>query len=158
MTPFPLQGSSSITHSSTVEPSPTLFFFFFLFRLYLQHMEVPRLGVESELQLLAYATATAMQDPSRIYKLHHSSQQCQILNPLSEARDQTQNLMVPSQMHFCYTTKGTPLTNLSECGPGCTSMPSWADFICRAAQGTFRISIVLNRKANSLPNIQRVFL
>ena len=28
-------------------------------------MEVPRLGVESELQLLAYATVTAMPDPSR---------------------------------------------------------------------------------------------
>ena len=27
------------------------------------HMEIPRLGVESELQLLAYATATAMPDP-----------------------------------------------------------------------------------------------
>ena len=27
------------------------------------HMEVPRLGVELELQLLAYTTATAMQDP-----------------------------------------------------------------------------------------------
>ena len=26
-------------------------------------MEVPRLGVESELQLLAYTTAIAMQDP-----------------------------------------------------------------------------------------------
>ena len=26
---------------------------------YLQHMEVPKLGVESELQLLAYATVTA---------------------------------------------------------------------------------------------------
>ena len=29
------------------------------------HMEAPRLGVKSELQLLAYTTATAMQDPSR---------------------------------------------------------------------------------------------
>ena len=28
-----------------------------------RHMEVPRLGVESELQLLAYTTATAMPDP-----------------------------------------------------------------------------------------------
>ena len=28
-----------------------------------QHMEVRRLGVESELQLLTYATATAMSDP-----------------------------------------------------------------------------------------------
>ena len=49
-------------------------------------MEVPRLGVELELQLLVYATATAMWDPS-LCNLHHSSQQCQILNPLSEARD-----------------------------------------------------------------------
>ena len=30
--------------------------------------------------------------------LHHSSQQCRILNPLSKARHQTQNLMVPSQI------------------------------------------------------------
>ena len=33
---------------------------------------------------------------SYICDLHHSSQQHQILNPLSEARDQTYNLMVPS--------------------------------------------------------------
>ena len=37
-----------------------LFFFFFCtIGQYLQHIEVPRLGVESELQLLAYVTATA---------------------------------------------------------------------------------------------------
>ena len=30
---------------------------------HLQHMEVPRLEVELELYLLAYATATAMRDP-----------------------------------------------------------------------------------------------
>uniref|UniRef100_A0A8D1VUY0 Myosin light chain 1/3, skeletal muscle isoform n=1 Tax=Sus scrofa TaxID=9823 RepID=A0A8D1VUY0_PIG len=34
-----------------------------------------------------------MPDPSHICNLHHSSGQCQILNPLSEARDQTHNLM-----------------------------------------------------------------
>ena len=33
---------------------------FFWGGLHLQHMKVPRLGVQSELQLLAYATATAM--------------------------------------------------------------------------------------------------
>ena len=44
-------------------------------------MEVPRLGVESELQLL---DATATWDPSFICDLHHSSWQCQILNPLSK--------------------------------------------------------------------------
>ena len=33
-------------------------------------MEVPRLGVELELQVLAYTTATALRDPSHIYSLH----------------------------------------------------------------------------------------
>ena len=36
-------------------------------------LEVPRLGVKSELQLPAYATATAMQDPSCVFDLHHNS-------------------------------------------------------------------------------------
>ena len=35
-------------------------------------MEVPRLGVKSELQPLAYDTATAMPDPSPICNLHHT--------------------------------------------------------------------------------------
>ena len=52
-------------------------------------MEVPWLGIELELQPLAYTTATAMQDLSSICNLHHSSQQHRILNPLSEARDIT---------------------------------------------------------------------
>ena len=44
------------------------FSFFFFFLLYhLWHMEVPGLGIESELQLLAYATATATQDLSHVY-------------------------------------------------------------------------------------------
>ena len=34
------------------------------------HMEVPRLGVQSELQLLAYATATTMPDLSHVCSLH----------------------------------------------------------------------------------------
>ena len=64
-------------------------FFFFFLGPHLWYMEVPRLGVESELQLLAYTTATATWDPSRICDPHHSSQQRWILNPLSEARDGT---------------------------------------------------------------------
>ena len=67
------------------------FFFFFLLRPYLQHMEVPRLEVKSELQLLTYATAT--QDPSHVCDLCHRSQQLQILNPLSQARNRTNTLM-----------------------------------------------------------------
>ena len=40
----------------------------------LWHVEVPRPGVESELQAQAYATATAtaVQDPSRTGDIHHS--------------------------------------------------------------------------------------
>ena len=64
-------------------------------------MEVLRLGVKSELQLLAYATATATPDPSHLYDLHHDSQQRWILNPLSKARDGTDVLMDVNQVHFC---------------------------------------------------------
>ena len=46
-------------------------------------MDAHGLGVELELQLLAYATDTAMSDLSPICDLH------QILNPLSKARDRT---------------------------------------------------------------------
>ena len=72
---------------------------FFLFRAAPTHMEVPRLWVESELHLLAFATATATWDPSCICDLHQSSQQCWILNPLSEARDRTHILMDTSRVY-----------------------------------------------------------
>ena len=65
-------------------------------------------GVKSELQLTAYTTATARQDPSHICDLRHSSRQCWILYPLSETRDQTRNLMVPGQIHFHGITTETP--------------------------------------------------
>ena len=75
-----------------------VFFCLFVSRPQPRHMEVPRLGVKSVLQLLAYATATP--DTSRIYDLHHSSWEHQILNPRSEARDPTPILMDTSQVHF----------------------------------------------------------
>ena len=68
-------------------------FFFFFFRPHPQHMEVPRLGGESELQLPAYTTSTAMSNLNHICVPHHSLQQWQILNPLSKARDRTHILM-----------------------------------------------------------------
>jgi len=52
-------------------------------------MEVPRLGIESELQLPVYTTATAMPDLSCVCNLHLSLWQCLILNLLSEARNGT---------------------------------------------------------------------
>ena len=39
----------------------------------------------------------------------HSSWQCQILNLMSEARDQTHNLLITSWIHFCCAMIGTPL-------------------------------------------------
>ena len=69
-----------------------LSFFLFLFCFggpHPGHMVVPREGVQVELQLpataLAPAPAPATQDPSLLFKLHHSSRQCQILNTRIEA-------------------------------------------------------------------------
>ena len=50
----------------------SLFFFVFL-ELHLRHMEVPRLEVQLELQLSAYARVTATPDLSRICDLHYGS-------------------------------------------------------------------------------------
>ena len=62
-----------------------LFIYLFIYLVFLplsgllpRHMDVPRLGVESEPWPPAYARATATQDPSRICNLHHSSQQRRI--------------------------------------------------------------------------------
>ena len=61
-------------------------------------MEVPRVGVESELPLPVYTTATAMRDLRCVCDVHPCSRQRWILNPLSEARDQTQVLMDTSRV------------------------------------------------------------
>ena len=51
-------------------PERLLFIYLYFFLgLHLKHMEVPRLGVESEVELLAYVTATAKPDPSHICDL-----------------------------------------------------------------------------------------
>ena len=88
LTQFALRMSLARASNSCFGKHENLNFFFFSFsgpRLW--HMEVPRLGVASELLLPIYTTATAMPDPNRICDLHCSSWQRQILNPLSEARD-----------------------------------------------------------------------
>ena len=75
-------------------------------------MEVPRLEVESKLQLLTYTTATATQDPSHICDPCHSLQQRGILKPLSEDGDQTCVLMDTSQVLNPLSHKGNSISNL----------------------------------------------
>ena len=98
-------GSLALSRLPAVEAGLgqwVLFFFFVFVFLGLQpwHMEVPRQGVQSELQLPAYTTATATWDPSCVCDLHYSSRQCWILTPLSEARDRTLVLMDTSQIRY----------------------------------------------------------
>ena len=72
-------------------PPLLLFIYFFIFvflRPHPWHVEVPRLGVEPELQLPAYTTTSTS-----------STRQRRILNPQSEARDQTCILMDPRWVH-----------------------------------------------------------
>ena len=57
------------------------------------HMEVPRLGG----QIVSLAA-----------RLYHNSWQPWILNPLSEARDQTFILLGTSRVHYGWAIKGTP--------------------------------------------------
>ena len=71
-------------------------------------MEVPRLRVKLELQLLAYTTATAMPDSSQFCNLHGSFQYYWIFNPLSKARKWTHILMDTSWVCDHWTTMGTP--------------------------------------------------
>ena len=87
--------------------------FFFLWP-HPQQMEVPRLGVESELPLLAYATAIATPGLRHICKLCRSLWQRQILNPLSKARDQTSSSQTLCQV-LNLLTMGIPLYVLYLC-------------------------------------------
>ena len=73
---------------SSISPCSLILFFFFWSFVFLglhpRHMEVPRLGVESELLPPAYTTATATLDPKRVCDLHHSPWQCWILDHWSK--------------------------------------------------------------------------
>ena len=69
----------------------------------------------SELQQLAYTTAPEKQALSYGCDLHHSSQQRQILNPLSKARDQTCILMDTSRVVSSRLTTAEPQRELCSC-------------------------------------------
>ena len=100
---FSLEGLARCLHPPPATPLPSVFLdspflrlilpkassniTAFLFFPLVWPVEVPRLGVESELQLPAYPTATATPDSKCICNLHRSLQQRWIPNLLSEARD-----------------------------------------------------------------------
>ena len=81
--PTPLQDKWSSPHHILMDRS--IFLIVSFWGLYPGHMEVPRLGVELELQLLGYTTATARPDPNCFSDLYHNSRQQQKPNPRSEA-------------------------------------------------------------------------
>ena len=64
-----------------------------------RHIEIPRLGVEWELKLLAYATATAMPDPRQVCDLHYSSWQCWILNRVQGSKPRPHGYQT-SRVHY----------------------------------------------------------
>ena len=85
-------GCVQVTKTPQVAREATLLFiyiliFFFLW-LHQLHMEVPGLGVKSELQLPAYTTTFARQQQIQA-TAQHCLWQCQIHNPLSEIRNRT---------------------------------------------------------------------
>ena len=85
---------SALITSGQICPPP-LFFVFCLFAI---SWAAPVACGGSQARGLIGVVATATQDPSHVCNLHHSSQQRWIPNPLSEARDRTRNLMIPSQI------------------------------------------------------------
>ena len=102
------QGSRGKIYYCPCYTKANSFSFFVFSGPHLRHMEVPRLGVELELHLLAYTTARATPDPSHICDQHRSSWQCRILTPLSEARDQTCVLGYTNRVRYHWATVGTP--------------------------------------------------
>ena len=98
-------------------------------------MEVPRLGVKSELQLLSNVTATATPDLSHVCDLHCNLQQHWILNPLSRAMDQTRILMDTSQVLNSLSHNRNSTSSLIEtiCSGICNK------FILHCSLGSFTI-------------------
>ena len=107
-------AAAPVVPQQELQNPPIFYLFIYLFifcflGLHPWHMEVPGLGVKSELLPPAYTRATATPDPSCVCNLHHCSGQHWILrSPLSEARDQTYHLIVPSRIRFHCAMTRTP--------------------------------------------------
>ena len=83
------------------------------------HMEVPRIfQARGQIGGTAASPRRSHSNAGSELCLQPTPQlrQRQILNPLSEARDQTHNCMVSSQIHFHRVTMGTPTIDI-DCIP-----------------------------------------
>ena len=75
-----------------------VWFLSFFLGPHLKHIEVPRLGVQLELQLLVQIWAVSVTYPAA----HGNA------GPLSKSKDRTCPLMDTSRIRFCWATMGTP--------------------------------------------------
>ena len=84
--------------------------FFSFLELHLWHMQLPRLGVESELQLPAYtmATAIAIRDRSHVCNLYQSSWECQILTHWARPGIKPASSWILFRFITCWSIMGTP--------------------------------------------------
>ena len=90
------------------------FFFSFLFRATRSAFGESQARGLIRATAAGYTTAIATPDLSHVCDLHHSSQQRRILTPLSEARNQIQNLMFPSWIHVQCVRTGIPDFSLND--------------------------------------------
>ena len=110
-------GVDPSRHKALVPPPPIphpiavlwVLFFFLLFRATLVAYE----NSQARDRIRAAAAAASRRHSysnlgSELRLQYHSSWQCQIPNPMSEARGQSRILMDTSQIRFCFATIGTP--------------------------------------------------
>ena len=88
---------------------------FFFLGPHLQHMEVPRLEVSSDLQLPAYTIATAQPDLSHICDLHCSSQQWRFLTHWAGPEIKPTSSSILVGFLTCWATRGTPIFGYCFC-------------------------------------------
>ena len=81
-----------------MDVSYSFFLFFFLFFCLFGAAPMVYGGSQGLNRSCSYATATATPNLSLVCNLYHSSWQCWLLNPLSEARDRTSIFMDTSQV------------------------------------------------------------
>ena len=109
--------------------------FFFLFLVFCLFKAAPMAHGGSQVRGPFRATAPGQYHShsntgsEHVCKLHHSSWQCQILNPLSKARDWICKLMDPSRIRFHSATTGKPQKSFSNLKIEGGFSPGWYFFV-----------------------------